>query len=726
MNVRCLILLFLVPLNLLAQVGEISGTITDEATGGPLSGVNILVKNTFMGTVSDNSGIFRIADLDPGNYTLVISMIGYRKETFTDLQVPPGGTIELKVMLKQDVLSSPQVIVTASRREQDIMEVPLSVAVIGPREIREKAAIDLTEVLLYQAGVNIVKGQLNIRGASGYTLGAGDRSLLLLDGVPLLGSAAGNITWAIIPTSEIEQVEIIKSGGSALYGSSALGGVVNILTRNAPAKPETRVRLKSGLYSEPKYSPWKWRDNPGFFHILEVTHARPIGPHGAWLRIQTNNSDGYTQLNWKKAYNLTGKVKYNYGQNYTFSLYANFYTDKVGLASQWRNAAHPFEAPMGDADDYAQGTKLNVNGFFNMLYSRDTVIKVRTALYDVWWQNYSLTNNDYSNERKWFGEVQFSTNLGKATQTTAGVVVQHGNIDAQIFGNHSSLSGALYFLAEQRVGKKLTLTAGGRFENYQVDGKVLDQTLAPQIALNWRLREWLSLRTSLSRGFRVPTVAEMFTRSQLNVFTIEPNPDLSAETSQSMEMGTTIMLPGNWFLSNLKVDGAVFSTTFYQLIEPTPDAEGIIHFENITDARISGAEVGISGGLFGNLIFVNTAYTWLDPVEIDDQGNVIDTLSYRFRHTWISTVSVRLWGVLAAAEYRYSSRMERVELFQENALTGEDKRVPIHLWNASLGYVWQGWEALFRVENIFQYYYTELERNMGEERDLSFTLSKVF
>jgi len=710
---------------IMAQTGNISGTIVEEVTGRPLAGVNILVKNTFIGTASNSEGEFELSGLAPGDYDLFISMIGYRKIR-RQVAVRPGETIELNLTLTEDVLSAPQVVVTATRKEQDIMETPLSVTVISPRKIQDKGAISLTEVLPYEAGINTVKGQLNIRGASGYSLGTGDRSLLLLDGVPLLGSAAGNITWSIIPTSEVERVEIVKSGGSALYGSSALGGVVNILTRNAPADPETRFFMKSGFYSQPRYKQWKWRDKPGTFNIVELTHSRPIGPHSAWMRLQLKNDNGYSQLNWDQAANITGKIKLNFAQRYTASFYGNYYASKNGLSSQWKNAAHPFQSPRGDEKDYAKGTKLNLNGFFNILYSNRATIKIRTALYDVWWQNYGRTNQDYSNERKWFGEVQMTSNLGKRAQITSGVVLQRAGIDAKIFGNHSSLSTAAYFLTQARPIHKLTLTAGGRYERYSVDQKLLDQRLAPQVAFNWRQTEWLSFRGSVSRGFRVPTVAEMFTRSQLNVFQVEPNPDLVAETSTSYELGTTMMIPGNGWLSNLQVDGALFSSTFDQLVEPTPDETGVIHFENITRARISGAELGVQGGLLKNSILFNLAYTWLDPVAINSKGVVIDTLSYRFRHSLITTVATRLFGITTTLEYRYSSRIEKVELFQENPQTGQDRRVPIHLWNGSLSYSFRGWQLLLRGENLFQYYYTELERNMGEERNFALSITKKF
>ncbi|NHZ85127.1 MAG: hypothetical protein GWP19_04515, partial [Planctomycetia bacterium] len=157
-----------------------------------------------------------------------------------------------------------------------------------------------------------------------------------------------------------------------------------------------------------------------------------------------------------------------------------------------------------------------------------------------------------------------------------------------------------------------------------------------------------------------------------------------------------------------------------------PDDNGIIHFENITDARINGAEIGINTGLLNNNLIISTAYTWLDPVAVDNSGNVIDTLSYRFRHNIVSTITGYWKQLSTTIEYRYASRIGSVELFPEDAKTGSDIRVPIHLWNIGIGYTWKGWDTQLRVENLFQYYYVELERNMGEERKISVNINKSF
>ncbi len=710
-------------LSILSAQGSITGSVHRADNDEPLLGVNVLVQNTFMGTTTDIDGQFTIDQLNPGEYTLVISMIGFKKYVERGIIVSDEIS-DIDIQLAQDVLSAPHVVVTASRQVQDVMELPVSMSVIGPRKIHDRAAVNLVEVLKFEPGISSIRGQLNIRGTSGYTLGVGDRSLLLIDGVPVLGSGAGNITWTMVPISEIDHVEIIRSGGSALYGSSALGGVVNILTKNAPTKAETRFRLKSGMYSEPKYKQWQWRSQPGLFNYLDLTHSRPIGKHSAWVRFHKAKSDGYKRQGWTDANNITGKVKFNFGERYNASLFANYYSDKTALASQWKNAANPFSAPSGEEDDYTEGTKLHLNGFFNMILSDKTVIKLKGSMYDVWWQNHSATNDNGIDEQKGYGEILISTTLGQSTQITAGVVGQTAKIRAGVYGDHSSLSMAAYIQAQQRIGKKLTLNTGARMETYFVDDEKLDESLAPQIALNFRMFDWLSFRSSVSSGFRVPAIAEMYTRTQLNIFKVEPNPDLIAERSQAGEVGMTVKLPGNKWISDMTMDVVAFKSTFDQLIVANPDDKGIIHFENLTDARITGLEVGASGALFNQTLLFSIAYTNLDPEEIDKDGNTIDTLAYRFRHTLVTTIGTRLMGVTATLENRYMSRIERVKLFQENAISGEDKRVPIHIWNASLGYDYRGWDFLFRVENMFQYYYTELERNMGEERHLSLTVSK--
>ena len=704
--------------------GLVQGRVTDEKSGEGLPGVNIHIQGSLMGTTTDLEGFYNLHDVPPGAYTLSFSMMGYAPHNERHLEVVLDIPVQLSVQLKSNVLASPQVVVTSSRKEQDILESAFSVSAIGPREIKAKAVVNMIDILSYESGVSTIKGQLNIRGTSGYTMGAGTRSLLLLDGVPMLGSAAGNVTWATIPTSEVDRVEIVKSGGSALYGSSAMGGVVNIITRNAPPKPETRISAKLGVYSQPRVDSWRWREGRGLLYNTEISHSRSIGDHALWIRLQKREDDGFMELNWEEALNVSGKLKLNFGNAHSAAIFVNYLDDASGLTSIWKSSASPFEAPAGSSKDRTVGIKSVVNGHYNYVHSPDLAIRTKVSGYWNEWEGFGV-DPDYSREKRYYEEVQASKNWTDSFTSIVGLSMQQNAVDAQIFGEHTSSSLASFFLLEKKL-RQFTLSGGSRWETYQVDGHQQDEVITPQIALNWKPAPWLGLRVSTGKGFRVPTVAEMFTSARRSIFTVEPNPDLSSETSVNSEFGLTMLTGQVGALDLLKFDMAIFHNRFEDFIEPVPNSDAVIHFTNIADARIMGLETGLGLSAFNNLVDYKSAFTILDPMEVNDKGEVTDTLSYRHRYHWVNSMGIHYWGFDASLEYRYLSRMESVELFQENEMTGMDIRIPIHVWNAGLGRSFYDWRILFRVDNIFQYYYTQLERNIEEERIFTINIERQF
>lgn len=696
------------------------GLVTD-LNGTPLPGVNIIIQHSFMGTSSDISGQYRIDNIPPGTYAIVYSMMGYKKNIQEQVELPAGLELMLNVELSESVLKSPQVIVTSARKEQDIMESPFTVVAIGPRDISSKGTPSLLEALSYEAGVVSMNGQLNIRGSSGYAIGAGSRSLLLIDGVPMLGAAAGNIGWDNVPTSEVDHVEIVKSGGSAMYGSSAMGGVVNVITRNAAPEPETRVRVRTGLYSQPRFEDWRWRSGPGLVYDLEASHSRPIGKHAAWVRLQHRQSDGFMRLNWDEVSNLTSKLKLNFSTAHSATLFLNVIRDDGGVISEWRSPADPFESPPGSEEDHTVGSRVTLNAFYNRIYSDDIVLKLRSGGYWNNWDTYGV-NPEFSREGRYFAESQLSNTWSRYLSTTSGLTLVQNTIEGAMFGEHDSRSVAGYLLGQYKW-KAFTSTVGGRFESYQVDAELKDQVFSPQLALNLHPRPWLALRVSSGQGFRVPTVAEMFTSTQRSIFRVEPNPLLDSEYSTSREFGFSLTAGSVGWLDGMKLDLAIFHNDFEDLVEPTPDSLGIIHFENIADARILGMDIGLGASLLNNLLTLRSAYTWLDPVELED-GAVVDTLSYRYRHHLVNQLGVNLGTAELSIEYRYASKLEGVELYQENLVTGQDERIPVHVWNLGLVYPLGEWQLLLRANNLLQYYYTQLERNMAEERLVSISVSR--
>ena len=133
------------------------------------------------------------------------------------------------------------VVVSAGKFEQRIEETTVSVEVIKPNLISNKNTTNIQTAIDQVPGVNITDGQANIRGGSGWSYGAGTRVQVLVDDMPLISGDAGQAQWSLISTENINQVEIIKGASSALYGSSALNGVINIST----AYPSDKARNKN-------------------------------------------------------------------------------------------------------------------------------------------------------------------------------------------------------------------------------------------------------------------------------------------------------------------------------------------------------------------------------------------------------------------------------------------------------------------------------------------------
>mgnify|MGYP003346293950 FL=1 len=107
-------------------------------------------------------------------------------------------------------------------------------------------------------GVTVIDGQANIRGGSGFSYGAGSRVLVLVDDLPLLAGDAGDVKWSFLPIENIGQVEVIKGASSALFGSSALNGVINMRTVVPTDTAESSITMYSGVYDKPLDRSMKW------------------------------------------------------------------------------------------------------------------------------------------------------------------------------------------------------------------------------------------------------------------------------------------------------------------------------------------------------------------------------------------------------------------------------------------------------------------------------------
>jgi len=290
--------------------GLLKGQVIDSKTKEPLPGVNIIFKGTTLGTITDTEGNFSLGNIPIGSYSILVSMMGYKPGIFENTRIRVQQTTELNVELEQTFLQAPDVIVTASKSIQRVQDSPVSVAVISDLEIKQKNSVTIQDALRFSPGLYMTDDQLNIRGSTGYNKGAGSRVLVLLDGVPAIAGDTGGINWDALSPTEIARIEVVKGAGSALYGSNALGGVVNLITRDPSPTPVTRSRISWGYYDDPFYSSWKFTNRLLQFNAMDVSHSRKVGKLGMLLSVGRKTSTGYVENGHYKIWNAWYNHRY--------------------------------------------------------------------------------------------------------------------------------------------------------------------------------------------------------------------------------------------------------------------------------------------------------------------------------------------------------------------------------------------------------------------------------
>ncbi|MBK8339326.1 MAG: TonB-dependent receptor plug domain-containing protein [Flavobacteriales bacterium] len=175
-----------------------------------------------LGTATDADGDYRLT-LDPGDRTITFSFLGFMSET-RKLTLVAGQQEHVDIKLNTAATQLDMVVVTAGKFEQRVGEVSQSLSVLRPEVIQNKNITNVSEVLGQVPGVVIIDEDPQIRASSGFSYGAGSRVMVLVDDLPVLSGDIGRTSWSLIPTENLEQLEVIKGASSVLYGSAALSG----------------------------------------------------------------------------------------------------------------------------------------------------------------------------------------------------------------------------------------------------------------------------------------------------------------------------------------------------------------------------------------------------------------------------------------------------------------------------------------------------------------------
>jgi outer membrane receptor for ferrienterochelin and colicins len=697
--------------------GTIQGTVVSRDNREPLPGTNILLQGTVLGTTTDMNGMFVLKNIPTGVYSLSISLVGYERKIVGDVRVEENRVTEITVELSSSPIQTEPVVVTASKREQSLQEVPASVSILEAKELSYRNTITIDDALRYVPGVNMTQGQVNIRGSTGYSRGVGTRVLLLVDGLPLLTGDTGEIVWESLPVYQIDRVEVVKGAGSALYGSSALGGVINILTKEVRDRPETRLRMYGGIYATPKYPQWRWTEDSRFFNGVYASHAQRFDNLSLFVGGSRTADEGFKRNESWRRYNASVRAAYNFSPFESFDVLFSLLDQRRGNFFYWKDLENALAPAAGQDTQRVYSHRWSLGSSYKKFISDKFYYNTKVSLYRTRWED-NVDAGHRSTADFFNGEVQATYRAFDDHILTFGVYGMYTSVSAEtIFGIRDGYGFATYLQDEITVAPQLRLTVGGRLDVQQVDTVNTFAQFNPKIGIVHNVDEYTVFRASVGRGFRAPSVAEMFTTTQAGGLTISPNPDLRPERSWSFEVGAS-----HTFNENIFAQVSLFQNEFWDLIEPKLD--GVVRFQNVTRARVQGFEVGLNTNFFAKTLFVDVGYTYMYPRDVSLQ----DMLKYRPRHILYLSSRLQFEHVQVGIDQRYLSKVEKIddELVRFGIIVQGDKRVPIYVTDIRFNVDWAFVDlpliSSFHVNNLLGYHYVELIGNIASIRNFVFTL----
>ncbi|MDP2423402.1 MAG: TonB-dependent receptor [Bacteroidales bacterium] len=685
---RYIIICILMCSNLLhAQVPIVRGLVTDAANGEPLPGVNIIYGKD-RGVATDVNGNFEIFGTE-GKLHLQFRYVGYNTVLRT-IDVVKGQTLRLDVKMREQQHMLNELVVSASRYEQRLSDVIVSMDVIKPSTIENAHTLNIETALQKVPGLMFLGGQASIRSGNGYSYGVGSRVLLLLDDLPMLTGAGGEAKWDFVPLENLGQVEVLKGAASALYGSSALNGVINIRTSYPKEKPETNLVFYSGIYGQPKRSEIAWWGNTQpFYSGMRFTHSQMFGNLDIVAGGNIYTDQGYREKEHEQyaRFNLNTRYRSQKVKGLSGGINSNFMSKKGGNFLIWLNGTDGVYRTSPVIDQSYDNTRLNIDPF--IIYNPNPNMRhsLKARIFRVSYDNDTMHNYDNSS----FAEYQFLKQWENNLSLTAGVSTTFIDANSNLFSNtkHTANNQALYFQADKRF-RSWSFVLGGRYELHKINELRESSKPLLRAGFNYQAKEFTFIRGSFGQGFRYPAIAEKFAFTQVGALRIFPNDTLMPERGWNAELG---MKQGfSYGQTKGYLDAALFWSEYKDMIEFTfgqhypanltnPTLWDFFKYTgfrayNIGHARIAGFEVSQNGqGSLGNLpIDFMMGYTFTDPIEknFDPKKTTASTdkniLKYRFYHSAKASINVSYRKLSMGMHLDYHSYIINIDMAFEDSL----------------------------------------------------------
>jgi vitamin B12 transporter len=617
---------------------SISGIVVDEV-GGTIGGARVTASDengaTVQTTTSDGAGAFSLRGLAPGTYSVLVEINLFAPIAQSVTVLASGSTNPLRVVLTAGGFSE-NVVVTARRVETRIAETPQKIDVIDSTDIERSVAADLTDVLKKNSGVDVVQysgalSGIGIRGFRPQTSGINKRSLLLIDGRP-----SGVTNLATLLLDNVERIEVLKGAASAVYGSSAMGGVVNVITRQSHGKMGGNARIGAGSFGVTEFA---GRVGGNVAPRIDLDGTASVFDQRDDYRMGNGEVRPATRY---KTYDGTLRIGADLARDWRIDGRVDVYRGRdimtpgdlaSGINSQGsKNLERSTEdarlvGHVGAHSIAFTGYRANEAGHtFNVTSTNPLDAPFLPYLSfesDLQWVG--LQAKDSWSWSTW-NSVVLGLDYEKVTSISRSYA-RTGNRSAPFSADSNKRTGGVYVEDTLRLaGGRTVVAAGGRIDRisnetidtpFKTNFTPSDSTFTvfnPSLGVKQELVKGLRAHFTVGRAF-IPAEAIMLTgftttvvggRTQIS----QGNPDLAPERSTSFDVGA------DWAGPRTRFDVTVFRTIVKDrfisnvvVSSPPPPDPIIVSVANGLDAHISGLDLEVEQRLGAGVgLFANTTH----------------------------------------------------------------------------------------------------------------------
>ena len=660
------VILLFVLINISAQRIKTDANIVGHVVSGGehLAFVNISIKGTTVGTLTDRTGHFHLVDVPVGQITVVASFVGYKTKEITVLS-EKDKTIEVKFELDQDVLGLEEVVISGSRMSQKRAESSIIINTISPQMFARAQAITLSEGLSFSPGIRMETNcsncgftQVRMNGLDGAY------SQILINSRPIFSGLAGVYGLELIPASMIENVEVIRGGGSALFGSSAIGGTINLILKDQ-LTDSYEFGVNSGVIGAGVNNSGR----PAQDHSVNFNTSFVSDDHNTGLTVYgfhrnrqpfDVNGDDFSEITKLKNTSIGSRFYHRFGFRNKLSL--DFFN-----INENRRGGNRFDYPEHEAD-IAESLKHNIlTGAvtYEQFFREYDLLSVYVSGQHVNRDSYygaeqSLTDYGLTYDFTFNTGIQYKALRGASTIVTGlentgsfltdkklgyqdldrAIIIDNEIVSIPYVPNtiaaRQDINTISVFAQYERRIDDLKVSFGGRMDSYKITDResegenITGMVFSPRLSLLYDITSYFQARASYSRGYRAPQIFDEdlhLAVSGSRKVVYRNDMGLKQETSNSFMASFDFNKSIGKIFYGLLVEGFYTSLNDPFVNEfGIPDEDGLVVYTRTnaeSGAKIQGVNIELNV-VPGNLFSLSSGFTFQtskydEPQEFDER-----------------------------------------------------------------------------------------------------------